>query len=161
MVESTPDPTAGLLAEKKRLEGERDNLVNSIAQGVPAASVRKRETDMARIDAELAAPRAQAVDTERLRATLERAPRSGKRFSARSRKSRGLLIRRLLGPLEMPLERPEDREHIEQIVRWEAETKPAALFDGLIHLVASPTGVTLFGLTAKPPKVRWMLPLAA
>jgi len=69
-----------------------------------------------------------------------------------------LLLRRLIGPLEMWDPAVPSAEWTD----WDTSLTPA-LLEGLapIQVVASPTGVALLGLAAKPPKMRWMLPLAA
>lgn len=62
---------------------------------------------------------------------------------------------------------PRDQRGAEGIsaddVRCSADTKPSGLLAGipLVQRMASPTGAVLSGLTAKPPKMRGLLTLAA
>jgi site-specific DNA recombinase len=141
LVDAAPDPTAALRAERDRLQREMNNLVESVAAGVPAGAVapkiREREQKIANIDAQLRAPRPEPVDVERLRAALEQRTAEWKAILRTEPKVARVLLRRVLGPIEMPAETAED---LQRIVDWEVKTKPEGLLDGIYNRMASPAG---------------------
>ena len=123
--------TATVYAAKSR------NLVRSIAVGVPADTVapgiRERELEISRLEVRLRAPRKEAPNIEALRAALtQRADEWRATLRAEPKVAR-LLIRHLIGPLELPEDSPRP-EWIEGV----AEVK-TGLLDGL-HDVASLPG---------------------
>jgi site-specific DNA recombinase len=131
------DQTARLTADRDRLRGEVENLVRSIAAGVPADTVapaiRERELEISRIEVRLRTPRKEAPNIEALRDALNQRASEWKAMLRAEPKVARLMIRRLIGPLELPDDSPRP-DFIEGV----AEVKPA-LLDGL-HDVASLTG---------------------
>lgn len=130
------DDTPRLTADKARLAGEVENLIRSVAAGVPAETVapaiRQREAEIGRIDLRLRNPRPVGPNIERLRAALEQRAAEWRSILRGEPKVARLLLRRLIGPLTMADEstRPE-------WVRAEAPAK-AGLLDGLVQDMASP-----------------------
>ena len=116
--------------------------MESIAAGVRAATIaptiRDREAACARIEAQLRAPRPAPPDLARLRAALEHRTEEWNRDLRAEPTVARLLLRRLIGPLEMHDE--STRPDWIPYVRWEAPTTPEHLVDGLVQLGASPTG---------------------
>ncbi len=127
--------------QKARLVRERDNLVDSIACGMPPASVaphiRKREAEITRLDAEIAKPRPQAVDRDELRAALARRTAEWRQMLRGEPKVARLLVRRLLEPLEMAA---QTFEECERITRWEAAPRPEGLLTGGCTSCGVPNG---------------------
>ncbi len=131
------DDSAHLTADRERLQREIDNLMELVANGAPAATVapkiREREVEKTKIEAKLRAPRPEVPDLKKLRAAaLEQRSAQWKADLRAEPKVARLLLRRLIGPIELWEPRPA-------FVRWEAPAKPA-LLDGLVHDVASPPG---------------------
>ena len=91
LVSSVADEGARLAAERDRLRSEVDRLVESIAAGVPAATVapkiQEREAQLSRIEAQLRVPPPAPPDVGRLRAALAQRTAEWKR--GRSRRLRG------------------------------------------------------------------------
>lgn len=133
MVETVPDETGRLTSDRDRLRKELNNLVESIALlGINAATVgptiKKREEELARVEAALRRPRPERPDADKLRAALlQRAgewrevlrttvdEKTGEPKLAR------LLLRRMLGSLTLSgAERPS-------FVKWDADVKPGIL----------------------------------
>jgi hypothetical protein len=87
------DNSAQLRVERDRLQSEVDNLVKSIAAGVPADTVapaiKERNAGIGKLDARINRPRVAPPNITKLRAGLESGRPRGKRSSARSHKSRG------------------------------------------------------------------------
>ena len=139
LVDREPDPTAHLEEQKARLETEVSRLVDSIASGVPASAVapqiQQRQTELAKIAAELRRPRQARPDVAALRLALEQRTANWKRQLRVEPKVARLLLRRLVGPLTL-------WDEADGGLRWEAEPKPAELLDGLVQLVASPAGLS-------------------
>ncbi len=140
---SAADADAMLQANRERLQAEIRRLADSIAAGVPAATVapaiKAREAELARIDVRLRTPRPAPPDLERLRAALQQRTEQWKRDLRAEPRVAHLLLKRLVGPLEL-----WDESQRPEFLRWQAETKPASLLDGLVgrtYIVASPTGV--------------------
>jgi hypothetical protein len=137
LVDTTPDPAAGLEERRARLETEVSRLVDSIAAGVPAAAVapqiQQRQAELSKVEADLRRPRPARPDLAGLRAALEQRSADWKQGLRAEPKAARLLLRQVLGPITL-------WDEAEAGVRWESEPKPAALLDGLVHLVASPTG---------------------
>ncbi len=135
------DAMEGLAAERSRLQVEVDRLVGSIAAGVPADAVapliRDHHAAIAKLDVRLRAPRPAQPKVKELRAALEhRAATWRETLRAEPRVAR-MLLRRLIGPLEMW----DPAVPCEEWTEWEASLTPA-LLEGLapIQGVASPAG---------------------
>jgi site-specific DNA recombinase len=139
LVSDVADEGARLGAERDRLRAEVNRLVESIAAGVPAASValkiQERESCASRIEAQLRLPRPAPPDVGRLRAALEQRTAEWKRDLRAEPKIARLVLRRLIGPLTL-----RDESERPEWCRWEAQPTPDRLADGLVRLVASPTG---------------------
>jgi hypothetical protein len=133
------DETARLTADCERLRTEISNLMDLVASGVAAETIapkiRERDADIARLDAALRIPRQPPPNIEKLRsALLQRAEQWKADLRAEPSVSR-LLLRRLVGPLTLWDASEPDAATVE----WDAPVLPA-LFDGLVHHVASPPG---------------------
>ena len=138
LVDSGGAETTGLLrVEKERLETEIQNLVRSVAAGVPgeavAPEIRKLKGQLAKVEVKLRVPRREPPDLEKLRAALEQRSEQWKRDLRAEPQVARMLLRRLIGPVELWEGDPPD------YVRWEAKTDATALLDGQYHDVASPT----------------------
>jgi hypothetical protein len=148
------DNVARLTADRDRLRGEVENLVRSIAAGVPADTVapgiRERELEIARLEVRLRTPK-QQPNIERLRDALTQRAAEWKATLRAEPKVARLLIRRMIGPLLLPEDSPRP-DFIEAV----AEVK-TGLLDGLvkIHDVASPAAfardVSAIHDVASPP----------
>ena len=129
MVESAPDETEQLTAERERLQTEIDNLVKSIAAGVPpetvAPSIQERQSAIRRVDARLRVPTVTSLDRERLKAALEQRAKEWKRELRAAPQIGRLVLRRLVGPLVL-----HDESERPDFVKWEAQPT-AGLLDGL------------------------------
>ncbi len=112
LVDTTPDPTAHLQAERDRLAGEIENLVKSVAKGMPAETIapvvreyqqrspgstsscarraRRRRTSHA--------PRGVGAAAEAWKAELRAEPKVAR-----------MLLRRLVGPISVGCHRRERR----------------------------------------------------
>ena len=135
---------ARLSADRDRLRGEVEKLVRSIAAGVPADSVapgiRQREVEIARLEVRLRAPRKEAPNLDKLGDALEQRAEEWRQTLRSEPKVARLLIRPLIGPLELyDASLPEHQ--MPDFIKADAVVK-AGLIDGLaeIHDVASPTG---------------------
>ena len=157
LVDSAPDPTAHLQAERDRLWRERDNLLESIAAGVPAATVAPkiadRERAIAAVVAQLAAPRPRAVDRERLRTALLQRTETWKQQLRDEPKVARMLLRRLVGPLVLHTPPPP-----EIVLNGRQRLSQKRVTEGLYNWVASPTGfgiqrISLSTIGRRPP--RW------
>lgn len=149
LVDTSPDPTRQLEADRERLRAEVANLVRSIAIGVPADTVapeiRRLEAEVARIDVKLRTPRAPRPDLDKLRAALEHRVATWKADLRSEPKVARLVLRRIVGPLLL-----WDSSEIPEWMQWEAPIKPEGLLDGLSSVwMASPTGAAPF-LCADP-----------
>ena len=137
LIDTTPDQTAQLQAERQRLTGEIDNLVKSVAKGMPAdviaPTVREYQQAVAKIDVQLRAPRPARPDLDKLRAALAQRSASWKADLRSEPQVARLVLRRLVGPLTL-------WDETEGGTRWEAEITPENLLDGLVQLGTSPTG---------------------
>ena len=134
-----------------RLQAEIDNLVKSIASGVPgdtvAPAIREREVQLTRVKVALNAPRPETPDLDTLRAALEQRSEQWKKDLRAEPKVARMLLRRLIGPIELWEDEPlpdfvdkDDDRGAEQFVNWEAKTDVSALLDRDYRLVKSPTG---------------------
>ena len=107
------------------------------ASGVPADTIapkiRERQSALARVEAQLRIPRQAAPNIEKLRAALTQRAEEWRADLRAEPKVARLLLRRLVGPLTL-------WEESDAGPRWEAETTPENLLDGLVHHVASPAG---------------------
>ena len=87
------------------LRTQVDNLIASIAHGVPAATIapaiRERKTEIARLDKILTQPRQAKADIDRLRVALtEKVACFRADLKAEPRVAR-MLLRRLIGPITL------------------------------------------------------------
>jgi len=139
LVDTAPDPTAHLVAERARLTVEIDNLVQSVAKGMPAEAiapaVKAHQTELARLDAELRKPQPARPDVDALRAALEQRSAEWRATLRGEPRLARLLLRRLVEPLTLWNAAEPSAEWTE----WEAAFTPA-LLEGLapIQVVASP-----------------------
>jgi site-specific DNA recombinase len=128
LVDTSPDPTAQLEAERQRLAGEIDNLVKSVAKGMPAEAiapvVKAYQAEVARLDVELRKPRPERPNVDALRAALEQRAAQWKAELRAEPKVARLLLRRLVGPLTL-------WEESERGLRWDAPVTASSLLDGL------------------------------
>jgi hypothetical protein len=138
-VETAPDRSDVLTADRDRLRAQITNLVESLALGVPAQTIapklRALEQEVASIEAELrTAP--PAVDRERLRAALEQRVETWKADLRAEPKIAREVIRRLIGPLTL-----WDDSNRPDFIRWKAARKPESMLDGVAPSVwvTSPT----------------------
>lgn len=137
------DNVARLNADRARLRGEIENLVSSIAVGVPADTVapgiRQRELEISRIEARLRAPK-QQPNIERLRDALTQRAEEWKQTLRTEPRVARLLLRRLIGPIEL-YDASLPQWQMPEFIKADAEVK-TGLIDGLaeIHDVASPGG---------------------
>jgi hypothetical protein len=96
---------ARIAADRDRLRGEVENLVHSIAAGVPADTVapgiRQREVEIARLEARLRAPRREAPNLEKLREALTQRAEEWRATLRTEAKVARVLLRRLVGPLDL------------------------------------------------------------
>jgi DNA invertase Pin-like site-specific DNA recombinase len=155
--ESAPaDDGARLAAERDRLKGEVDNLVRSVAKGMPAETiapvVRQYEVEIAKLEATLARPRPVPRSREDLRAGLEQSQRNWRELLLGEMDVARAAVRRLIGPITLSEFRTEPvepgvvvPEHLRQgrgegledigpdVVRWDAEVRADALAEGLVE----------------------------
>src|SRR5262249_51531179 len=131
-----------LAAGRDRLQGEIEKLVGSIAMGQAPASIvsaiRERELEVARLEARLRAPRKEAPNLEKLREALKQRAEEWRHTLRSEPKVARLLIRRLIGPLELyDASKPEWQ--MPGFIKADCVVK-TGLIDGLaeIHDVASP-----------------------
>jgi hypothetical protein len=141
VVQTVPDTSAQLEADRERLRKEIDNMLDLAAAGTPATTVapkiRERETEIARIKERLRRPRPHVSNLERLREALTLRTAEWKADLRGESKVARLVLRRLTDPITLWMEpRPE-------WVRWKAPAKPASLLDGLVQDGTSPTGHAL------------------
>jgi hypothetical protein len=105
-MESAPeDEGARLAAERDRLRGEIDNLVRSVAKGMPAETiapvVREYEAEVAKLEVALARPRPVPIDRERLRAALEQRTREWRTALGAEPEVARVMLRKLIGPITL------------------------------------------------------------
>ena len=100
--------------------------------------MRERQAALAKIEAQLKAPRRAAPDVERLREALQQRAARWKADLRAEPKVARLLLRRLVGPLTLWDATEPDAAWIE----WETSVRPAML-EGLaaIQVLASPPGI--------------------
>ena len=119
------DNVARLTLDRGRLRGEVENLVGSIAAGVPADTVapgiRERELDIARLEVRLRTPREQP-NIEKLRDALTQRAAAWKATLRSEPKVARLLLRRLIGPLAL-----YDESTRPDFVKADAEVRPNCL----------------------------------
>jgi site-specific DNA recombinase len=134
------DGLVRLAADRDRLRGEVEKLVGSIALGQAPASIvsaiRERELEVARLEARFRAPKREAPNLERLREALEQRAAEWKQTLREEPKVARLLLRRLIGPLEL-----YDESTRPDFIEADTVLK-TGLIDGLaeIQQVASPPG---------------------
>ncbi len=125
------DNVARLTADRDRLRGEVENLVRSIASGVPADTVapgiRERELEISRLEVRLRTPR-QQPNIEKLRDALTQRAAEWKATLRSEPKVARLLLRRLIGPLVL-----YDESTRPDFIKADAVVKPG-LIDGLADI---------------------------
>jgi hypothetical protein len=140
LVDTTPDPTAHQRAERDRLQREIDTLTRSVAKGMPATAiapiVREYQAEIAALDVALSAPARERVNLTTLREALTQRTAQWKADLRSEPAVARLLLRRLVGPLTLWDASTPGADWCE----WEASVTGTDLLDGLVHLVASPTG---------------------
>ena len=140
LVQQGPVPEDNLEAEKLRLRAEIDNMVRSIASGVPPDSlapvIREKEDEIKRIEAKLATPRPVRVDLERLKSALEQRSAEWKRDLRKETQVARMVLRRIIGPILLWHEPAPP-----WVVEWRAKTTPEQTLNGLYKGVVSPGGV--------------------
>jgi hypothetical protein len=139
--QGTADNVNRLTADRDRLRGEVEKLVGSIALGeAPAsivAAIRERELEIARLEARLRTPR-EPPNIERLREALTQRATEWRAALRSEPKVARLLLRRLIGPLELyDASLPEHQ--MPDFIKADAEVR-TGLIDGLAEIqhVASP-----------------------
>lgn len=132
------DNTTHLAAERDRLQREVQNLVGSIAAGVPADTVapaiNERQREIAKLETKLRQPRPVQPKIDELREALEQRAVEWRQTLRAEPKVARLLLRRLIGPLT--LTDPSDHAAFDE---WAASLTPA-LLEGLaanVHVLAS------------------------
>ncbi len=139
LVDTTPDPTAAIEAERERLGREIANLIESVAKGMPAEAiapvVRQYQAEVARLDVQLRTPRPAPPNLDKLRAALTQRAEQWKAELRAEPKVARLLLRRLVGPLTLWDATDPGPEWVE----WEASVT-TELLEGLVQLGTSPTG---------------------
>jgi hypothetical protein len=135
------------MASRDQLQGEITNLVKLVAGGlaIDAArtEIKKRETELARIETELRVPRSAPQDLPRLRQALLQRTAEWKMDLQREPAIARLVLRRLLDPIQLWYEGPRrpgresfidpndkaglDWTDPEDTVRWGTIAKPVAL----------------------------------
>jgi hypothetical protein len=140
LVDTTPDPTAHHRAERDRLQREIDTLTRSVAKGMPVTAiapiVREYQAEIAALDVALSAPARERVNLTTLREALTQRTAQWKADLRSEPAVARLLLRRLVGPLTLWDASTPGADWCE----WEASVTGTDLLDGLVHLVASPTG---------------------
>jgi hypothetical protein len=132
------DNVALLTRERDRLCGEIENYVRSIGAGIApetvAPAIRQCELEISRLEVRIRAPR-QRPEVEKLRDALTRRAAEWKETLRSEPKVARLLVRRLIGPLEML-----DESTRPDFIKADCEVK-TGLIDGLAEIqhVASPT----------------------
>jgi hypothetical protein len=152
LVEGEPaDEGERLAAERDRLRGEINNLVLSVAKGMPAETiapvVREYEAEIAKLEAALARPRPAAIDKAQLRAALEQRTTEWRAALRAEPEVARIMIRRLIGPITVWHEEAvpafikqgdAGKENIgEGDILWAADIKPEALAEGLVGVPVS------------------------
>jgi DNA invertase Pin-like site-specific DNA recombinase len=147
------DTTARDVAERDRLQQEVQNLVEAIAKGVARETVvveiRRRQAEIATLNARLTAPRREPPNMERLRQALTLRAEEWKATLQSEPKVGRLLLKRLLDPIELwdadrTVKSPE-------WIAWETSIRPQALLEseGAIEHMASPSGLETIGHVEK------------
>jgi DNA invertase Pin-like site-specific DNA recombinase len=106
LVEAAPaDEGTRLEAERDRLRGEVDHLLEVVAAGVPAATaapkIKEREAEIAKLEAALSRPRPVPIDRERLRAALEQRTTEWRSALRAEPEVARVILRRLVGPITL------------------------------------------------------------
>jgi hypothetical protein len=125
-------------ADRDRLEREISNLMDLVANGIPADTlapkIRERQTALARVEQQLRVPRQAPPNIEKLRAALTQRGEQWKADLRAEPKVARLLLRRPVGALTL-------WDEAEAGLRWDAPAKGEELLEGLVHHGTSPTGV--------------------
>ncbi len=133
------DNVARLTTDRDRLRGEVENLVRSIAAGVPpetvASGIRERELEISRLESRIRTPR-QQPQIEKLRDALTQRAAEWRATLRSEPKVARLLLRRLIGPLVL-----YDESTRPDFIKADCMVK-TGLIDGLAEIqdVASPRG---------------------
>lgn len=124
-------------ADRDRLQREINNLMDLSASGVPAETIapkiRERQIALAKVEVQLRAPRQAPTNIAKLRAALEQRATSWKADLRAEPKVARLVLRRLVGPMTLWAEAAGE-------ARWDAPVQTENLLNGLVHLMASPSG---------------------
>jgi DNA invertase Pin-like site-specific DNA recombinase len=126
LVETAPDYSASMRTERDRLQSEIDNLVKSIAAGVPgevvAPQINANKAAIEDLDRRLRIPRPVPVDLEDLRAALQlRTKEWRKKLRAKPAIAR-MVLRQCIGPITLT---PKP-DHV-QWLQWETTPKTELL----------------------------------
>jgi hypothetical protein len=150
--ESAPaDEGERLATERDRLRGEINNLVMSVAKGMPAETIapviREYEAEIAKLEVEIARPRPAALDKAQLRAALEQRTAEWRAALRAEPEVARVMLRRLIGPITLWHEEPvpafikkggQGKENIgEGDILWGADIRPEALAEGLVGVPVS------------------------
>jgi hypothetical protein len=137
LVDTAPDRSAGMQAEKARLQTEIDHLVESVAAGMPQdaiiSKVRANTDAIAELDRKLRIPRPPRVDVEDLRSALEQRAKDWKRKLRQKPEIARMVLRQCVGPITLwdDTERPE-------FLKW-TTTPKTDMLNGLAQVPQAPT----------------------
>lgn len=143
------------MQQRDRLKGEINNLVGALALGKGGApealtqALRERELELSRVEVRLRAPR-QAPNIERLREALTQRVIEWRQVLRAEPKVARLLLRRLIGPLEL-----HDESKRPDFIEAVAEVK-TGLMDGLAELPQAqwvPSAASVLHDVASPPEI--------
>ena len=146
------DDFAHLTVTCERLQQEMQNLVNSIAAGVPAETlapaIRERQREITNLQATLNRPRPAPPNIEKLREALEQRATEWRETLRTEPQMARVLLRRLIGPLT--LTDPADHAAFDE---WAATLAPG-LLEGLapIQVGNVPSGIRTRVLALKGPR---------
>ena len=156
LVDTAPDETEWLTAERERRQIEIDRLVASIAAGVPGATVapliRDNEAAIRKLDAQLRKPRLPRLGQERLRAALEQRAAQWKADLRAEPNLARMVLRRLVAPLtlwEETVESPRPKW-----IEWKAEPKTDSTGRPRHPSCGVPSGIRTRVLALKGPRPR-------
>jgi hypothetical protein len=133
------DNTAFLTADRDRLKREISNLMDLVAAGTPASTVapkiHEREMCLARVEAQLRAPRRQKPNIERLREALTQRAEQWRGILRSEPKVARALLRKLVEPMTL-----HDESERPEWLKAETNCRPEAFLDGQYVMLASPPG---------------------
>jgi len=158
LVESAPaDQGERRVAERDRLRGEVDQLVEAIAKKYIApedarAQIKERKAEIAKLEVDIARPRPAAIDKAKLRAALEQRTKEWRAVLRGEPEVARVMLRSLIGPITLWKEEAvpglstlapgphikkgrAGKENIgrDDILMWGADVKPEALAEGLVE----------------------------